>query len=312
MGSIIIGSGTSFPSRSFDNNQMSKWIDGRKSADWIAEKFSIYSRPSLYDFSGRKRSEEMDIDIIAEAAKSALNRASLNVKAVDAILVVSTFPSVFPDLSAQLHHRLGCREDVFTSLGAGGCCSTLTALHQADCLLKTGSYKNVLLVMSCNLSTTINEENKEKSWLQGLIFGDGAAALVLTNDSSKRGFQNFEMFTEHDNDVVVNRSYMDFNFRQVPINLNEKSQFLVKKFRNHTDSKTVIVNNSNYRHQKKIADDNNFKTLFHIHEFGNLGPASLATSIHHHLSNDAIENEIVMMSIGTGLQYGYAIYRDHV
>ena len=316
MGSKIIGTGISFPPHSFDNEQMSKWMHGRKSAEWITEKLHIMSRPSYYDYENRRRSDIPESKVMTDAAIKALEHANMDAKDIDAIIINNSLGGIrAPDPVAVIHRALGCKEDTYTLSLYSGCIGTLSALHTADKFIKAGVYKNVLIVASSYMSETVNEDNMDQTWLQAVIFGDGAGALVVTESEGDEGFDEFHFGTDHDNDVInFNGNHLEFDFRKVPVNLGSKFpqllQYAKENFNIGFPGQTCLFNNSSYKSQSKFAEDHELKTIFNIDKYGNAGAASLALVLDEYFKDPSPKNEdILLMSVGTGLQFGCVKYK---
>jgi 3-oxoacyl-[acyl-carrier-protein] synthase III len=115
------------------------------------------------------------------AAKDALNGANLSPSDVDLIIVSSFLPDQLGfGNAAFLARELGLTCGAW-NLDAS-CCSTPIALQTAYALIQAGTYKNVLVVISCTYSRLVDEDDT-LSW----FFGDGAGAFVVSSLSANQG-----------------------------------------------------------------------------------------------------------------------------
>ncbi len=109
-----------------------------------------------------------------QAARRALAAARLEPEAVDLIIASSFLPEHLGVGNATfLAQALGTRGMAFNVESA--CSGSLVALQTASALVRNGSYRNVLCVISCTYSR-VTDETDTLSW----TVGDGAAAFVVS------------------------------------------------------------------------------------------------------------------------------------
>jgi 3-oxoacyl-[acyl-carrier-protein] synthase III len=119
-------------------------------------------------------------EVAAEAAHDALRRAGLKLDAIDAVVCASaSHDQAMPCNAALLHRALGLRGVPAFDINAS-CIGFLMALDLVASLLASGRYRRVL-VASCDLASRALDANDLDTY--GL-FGDGAAAAILTADDS--------------------------------------------------------------------------------------------------------------------------------
>ena len=119
---------------------------------------------------------ETTLDMGAAAARTALERASLGVQDLDLIIVAQSVPAqAIPCTAALLQRALGgCGMPCFDVNST--CLSFLTAVDLAAHAIAAGAYRAVLVVSSEVASLGLNWSH----WESSTLFGDGAAAAVLT------------------------------------------------------------------------------------------------------------------------------------
>ncbi|MGE5546470.1 MAG: type III polyketide synthase [Solirubrobacterales bacterium] len=121
-------------------------------------------------------------DLAARATIDALARAGLSIKAVDAIVAVSTTGVATPSLDALLIDRLGLRPDVVRLPIFGlGCAGGVLGLARAGALARAMPGANVLLVVVelCGLTFRVDDRTPANV-VATALFGDGCAAAVLS------------------------------------------------------------------------------------------------------------------------------------
>ncbi len=167
--SIIAGIGHYVPSRVVTNNDLLQYMD--TSDEWIQERTGIKERRYAH------RTEETTTTMGIEAAKIAIERAGITKDDVDFIIFATICPDYyFPGCGVLLQRAMQMKE-----IGAldirNQCSGFVYSLSVADQFIKTGMYKNILLVASEKHSFGLDFSTRGRNI--SVIFGDGAAAVVL-------------------------------------------------------------------------------------------------------------------------------------
>jgi 3-oxoacyl-[acyl-carrier-protein] synthase-3 len=123
-------------------------------------------------------------DLEAIAGLAAIEKAGLQPKDIDLILGTTTLAERLNPPNVMLtQHKIGA-----TNAGAFqidmSCGGSLPAMITADALVKTGQYKNILLVGSCVGRRVIDYTDPAVY----AVIGDGASAAVITEVGSESGF----------------------------------------------------------------------------------------------------------------------------
>ena len=129
---------------------------------------------------------DYSVELLAEAASAAVQRAGCAVEDIDSIVVVSTTGIATPSLDALLMERLPFRRDVHRLPIFGlGCVGGAVGLARAATLARSepGSRVLFLVVELCALSFRRDELTKSNI-VATALFGDGAAAAVLCTDAN--------------------------------------------------------------------------------------------------------------------------------
>lgn len=117
---------------------------------------------------------ESSITLECQAAKNALKAANLSVNEIDLLIVCSVLPEhIGYGNAAFVARELGLKCGAW-NLDAT-CGSTPVVLQTATALVQAGEYKNVLVVVSCTYSRTVDESDT-LAW----FFSDGAGAFVIS------------------------------------------------------------------------------------------------------------------------------------
>lgn len=177
--SRIIGLGHYVPENVVTNEELSKLMDTNDA--WIQERTGIQERRWVKPGSGETTST-----MGTEAAKIAIERAGIDKDDIDFIIFATLSPDYyFPGPGVQVQEALDIK-----TVGAldvrNQCSGFLYAFSVADQFIKTGMYKNILVIGSELHSRGLDKTTRGRG--VSVIFGDGAGAVVLSrSEDAKRG-----------------------------------------------------------------------------------------------------------------------------
>jgi 3-oxoacyl-[acyl-carrier-protein] synthase III len=185
----IVGIGCYVPERVVKNDEIAPRLD--VTSTWIEERTGIRERRYA------KAGEETTTTMGAIAARIAIERAGISPFDIDFIIFATLTPDyIAPGCGVLLQRELGIAKSQIGALDVRNQCSGfLYALSVADKFIKTGTYKNILLVaserMSFNLDFTLRGRES------AIIFGDGAGAVVLQPvNSPEQGILNTHLHAD--------------------------------------------------------------------------------------------------------------------
>ena len=165
----IAGIGMYVPKNVVTNNDLTQVME--TSDEWIQERTGIKERRFATRF------EDTTTTMGVEAAKIAIQRAGVAIKNIDFIIFATLTPDYyFPGCGVLAQRALGIKE-----IGAldvrDQCSGFIYALSVADQFIKTGMYKNILLIAAETHSYGLDFSTRGRN--VSVIFGDGAGAVVL-------------------------------------------------------------------------------------------------------------------------------------
>jgi 3-oxoacyl-[acyl-carrier-protein] synthase III len=171
LNSKIAGIGHYVPERAVTNNELSTIMD--TSDEWIQERTGIQERRYA------KKFEETTTTMGAKAARIACERANITPQDVDFIIFATLSPDYyFPGCGVLVQRELGITKSEAGALDIRNQCSGFVyALSIADQFVKTGMYKNVLVIGSEMHSMGLEFSDRGRNVT--VIFGDGAGAVVI-------------------------------------------------------------------------------------------------------------------------------------
>lgn len=123
-------------------------------------------------------------DLFLQAARAALDAAGLRADQIDTVVTLSTTGIATPSLEARAHTEMGFRADIQSIPVFGlGCAGGVTGLALARQLALAAPGSKVLMVAveTCSLSFRTDRMQKADI-IATVLFGDGAAAAVLSTD----------------------------------------------------------------------------------------------------------------------------------
>lgn len=176
--SRITGLGRYVPENVVTNDDLSKLMDTNDA--WIQERTGIKQRRHIKKGDGNSTSV-----MGVKAATIALERAGLEPDAIDMIVFATLSPDkYFPGGGVEVQEMMGMR--TIPALDVRNQCSGFVySMSVADQFIKTGMYKNILVIGSENHSGGLDFTTRGRG--VSVIFGDGAGAAVVSRSETGEG-----------------------------------------------------------------------------------------------------------------------------
>jgi 3-oxoacyl-[acyl-carrier-protein] synthase-3 len=186
--SRIAGTGSYLPEKILTNRDLEKLVD--TSDEWIYTRTGIRQRHVAAE-------HEKASDLALAASLKALEAAGVGPQDIDLIIVATTTADmVFPSTACLLQAKLGIKNCPAFDLQAV-CSGFVYALSTADNFIKSGQYRNALVVGAEVYSRILDWKDRATC----VLFGDGAGAVVLSK-SDKPG-------------ILASRLHADGNFAHI-------------------------------------------------------------------------------------------------
>ena len=331
--SKITGLGYYVPDTIVTNDDLSEMMDTND--EWIQERTGIKERRWI-----KEGSEDTSSTMGAKASRIAIERAGLTKDDIDFIVFATLSPDYyFPGGGVQLQELLDMR-----TVGAvdirNQCSGFIYALSVADQFIKTGMYKNILVVGSEFHSGGLDKSTRGRG--VSVIFGDGAGAAVLsrTEDNSK-GILSTHLHSEgkHAKELIVEAPsikhwvpaliaendkddesyypYMNgtFVFKHAVVRFSEAIiEGLKTNNLEATDIDMLIPHQANLRISQfvqkkfKLTDDQIFNNIM---KYGNTTAASIIIALTEAWEKGKIKDNdlVVLAAFGSGFTWGSVIIR---
>ncbi|MBT4916506.1 MAG: ketoacyl-ACP synthase III [Formosa sp.] len=332
--SKIIGLGHYVPENIVRNDDLSKVMD--TTDQWIQERTGIKERRWVKAGDGQST-----FTMGLEAAKTAISNSGIKNEDIDLIVFATLSPDYyFPGPGVQVQEALEIKTVAAIDIRAQ-CSGFVYSISVADQFIKTGMYKNVLVIGSELQSRGIDKSTRGRSI--SVIFGDGAGAAVLTREEDSasgilsthihsEGKHALELATEAPGmgtrwvtDIIKDNNPDDFSYRPY-MNGQFVFKHAVRRFseviyeglhKNNlevSDISLLIPHQANLRIsqfiQKKfgLADDQVYNN---IHKYGNTTAASIpiALSEAHEQGMIKTGDTVVLAAFGSGFTWGSVIIK---
>ena len=174
---VIAGSGHYVPDNVIKNSDLEKLMD--TSDEWIVERTGIHERRFGI------RHKDSTAVMAHKAAVNAIADADLQPTDIDFIIFATLSPDYyFPGGGVLLQRSLGISDSEIAALDIRNQCSGfIYGLSVADQYIKSGTYKNILLVGAEMHSMGLDFSTRGRG--VSVLFGDGAGAVVLQQSTEE-------------------------------------------------------------------------------------------------------------------------------
>jgi len=332
----IMGTGHYLPPRVVTNFDVMKMMD--TSNEFIVERTGVHRRRHA-------EANESATDLAVPACRAALEDAGLKMDDVD-LLIMNT---ITPD-----HADPGCAFFLQGKLGVPGiavldirqqCAAMIYSLAIADCFIRAGSARHVLVACSEVLSKRIDgsydgrniaillgdgagafvvgpsegglPSDGDAGIISTILHADGSHAKVLYTAAPGTGLDRMEHIAK--DDVDAGRVHFRMDGKAVFENGVEKMSEVAleaMKARGLTvdDIDVLVPHQANLRMLEAIVERTGFpqeKVFVNVEEYGNIGSASLPISFDEARRNGMIKDGslVLLVAFGSGFVWGSALLR---
>ena len=331
--SRIKGLGFYVPENVVTNDDLSKLMD--TSDEWIQERTGIQQR--RHALRGSDTTTSMGV----KASLKAIEAAKINKEEIDFIVFATLSPDFyFPGCGVLVQKELG-----LPNVGAldirNQCSGFIYALSVADQYIKTGMYKNILVIGAETQSPALDMSTRGRN--MAVLFGDGAgAAIVSRSDDPERGILSThlhsqgeyaeqlamiapgvgtkwvpQILAENDPDDVSYYPNMNgqFVFKNAVVRFAEViEEGLKANGFSREDINMLIPHQANLRisqfvqHQFKLTDEQVFNNIM---KYGNTTAASVPIALTEAVQQGKIKDGdlVVLAAFGSGFTWASAIIR---
>jgi 3-oxoacyl-[acyl-carrier-protein] synthase III len=329
----IAGVGHYVPDNVVTNNDLSKIID--TTDEWIQERTGIQERRHII------RGEDTTTSMGVKAAKIAIERAQIDKDDIDSIIFATLSPDYyFPGSGVLVQRDLGIK-----TIGAldvrNQCSGFVYAISIADQFIKTGMYKNILVIGSEVQSTGLDLTNRGRG--VSVIFGDGAGAAILSREENlSKGILSTHLHSEGQHaeelyvkapgmggrwitDIIADNdpndesyfAYMNgqFVFKNAVVRFAEViNEALEANDLAVSDINILIPHQANLRISQFIQHKfglNDEQVFNNIQKYGNTTAASIPIALSEAWEAGKIKSDdiVILAAFGSGFTWGSAIIK---
>lgn len=190
----ILGTGKYLPSKLVSSSDLDSIRN--KEAGYTFRKSNMEKR----FFCDKESSSDMAYFAALAAIEKAERDYGFKREDIDLIVSAAAVPEqAIPCMATKIHRKLGLGNTSIPAFDINSTClSFLTSLDHCSYFLEAGRYKNILITASDMASVGLNWNDDETC----LIFGDGAAAIIISSEYGKESkilASNMKTFSEgHD------------------------------------------------------------------------------------------------------------------
>src|SRR3954469_4714789 len=170
----ILGLGHHLPSELVPNGAITEGLG--VDDEWIVRRTGIRARR-------RAGANEGTTDMAVFAGRRALQDAGVDAEELDFVIVATmSADEITPNCAPLVAHALGAEHAAAFDIGAA-CTGFLAGLSQSAALIEVGRAERILLIGAEKLTRITDFDDKKT----GMLFGDGAGAVVLGPSDSDAG-----------------------------------------------------------------------------------------------------------------------------
>lgn len=324
--SRIAGTGSYLPEKVLTNFDLEKLVETNN--QWIVERTGIERRHVA-------ASDEATTDLAFKATLKALKAAELTPQDLDAIIFCTvTGDQVMPSSACTLQAKLGCK-NIFSFDLSAACTGFVYGLSVADQFIKTGMYKNILVIGAEVTTRFVNYKDRETC----ILFGDAAGAWIVqrTHPEDTHCIMSSHLHAEGTLGELFTLSGGGSKIPFTP-EVYEQNLHLMKMkgkeiFKNAVRTMSasctealehnnvapqqidwLIPHQANLRILEAVANHFDFpkdKVIVGVHETGNTSAASIPTAFQMALDDGRIKRGqmILLTAFGAGLTSGSLLMR---
>ncbi len=318
----IAGVGKYIPEKVYDNAYMESIVDTND--EWITRRTGIKERHVSAE-------DEYTTDMATIAAKRAIENAGMTAEDIDLIILATVTPDYFsPSCACVVQNNIGAVNAAALDYNTA-CSSFVTGVVMADQFIKTGFYKNILVICADALTKAVDYKDRATC----VLFGDAAGAAVLTADDSHPGVLAAEIgadgtgckaitslaFRNDEEEIekriskrketiwMAGQAVMKFAVKAMA---DSSARVLEKAGMTYDDIKLVIPHQANYRIVEsavKRMGINHDKVFMHLEKYGNTSASCIPVALAEAVEEGLIErgDKIILVGFGGGLTWGAAL-----
>jgi 3-oxoacyl-[acyl-carrier-protein] synthase-3 len=324
-GVAITGCGSATPEQFLSNEELSQIVE--TSDEWIKSRTGI----------GKRHLADQSVSLsqlAAQAAIKALEMAQVSPRDIDLILLATSTPDDLFGSAAQVQSQIKANRAIAFDLTAA-CSGFLVGLVTATQFIRTGTYRNVLVIGADVLSRWLDWNDRATC----VLFGDGAGAVVCQANDTKDNILGFELHSDGSQNGSLNLAYegeelplkegvsvQKGTYKPLTMNGREVYRFAVAKvpeviekalYRANlttSDIDWLVLHQANQRIMDAVSERLKLppeKVISNLSEYGNTSAASIPLALDEAVRSGKVKKGDIIASsgFGAGLTWGGIIFR---
>jgi len=292
---VMTGCGSATPAQFLSNEELSQIVE--TSDEWIKSRTGI----------GKRHLADQSVSLSQLAAQAAI---------------------------AQVQSQIGANRAIAFDLTAA-CSGFLVALVTATQFIRTGTYRNVLVIGADVLSRWVDWNDRATC----VLFGDGAGAVLCQANDTKDNILGFELHSDGSQNGSLNLAYQGEElplkegirvqkgtYKPLTMNGREVYRFAVAKvpeviekalYRANlttSDIDWLVLHQANQRIMDAVSERLKLpreKVISNLSEYGNTSAASIPLALDEAVRSGKVKKGDIIASsgFGAGLTWGGIIFR---
>ena len=322
---VMTGCGSATPAQFLSNEELSQIVE--TSDEWIKSRTGI----------GKRHLADQSVSLsqlAAQAAIKALEMAQVSPRDIDLILLATSTPDDLFGSAARVQSQIGANRAIAFDLTAA-CSGFLVALVTATQFIRTGTYRNVLVIGADVLSRWVDWNDRATC----VLFGDGAGAVLCQANDTKDNILGFELHSDGSQNGSLNLAYQGEElplkegirvqkgtYKPLTMNGREVYRFAVAKvpeviekalYRANlttSDIDWLVLHQANQRIMDAVSERLKLpreKVISNLSEYGNTSAASIPLALDEAVRSGKVKKGDIIASsgFGAGLTWGGIIFR---
>jgi 3-oxoacyl-[acyl-carrier-protein] synthase-3 len=320
----IIATGSYVPEDILTNFDLEQMVD--TSNEWIVTRTGIEER----------RVAAKDVatsDIATKAALNALEKAGMSAEEIDLIIVATITPDMaFPSTACIVQKNIGAKNAAAFDLEAA-CSGFVYGMTVAEQFVKTGFYKNIMVIGAETLSKILDYNDRNTC----ILFGDGAGAAIISEVeegygilSSCIGANGYDghLLTQPagGSRIPATVGSVEDRLHVIKMDGNEVFKFAIRVMGQASeealekcgltkeDIDFLVPHQANIRiidsalKRLKISPD---RAYVNLNKYGNMSAASIIVALDEAIEKGHLKDEdvVVLVGFGAGLTWGASVLK---